>query len=102
MHKTDEPVPKAFVLCDEITESPGATGQKDLRGAGMSVIKATAEFPIKHTFWVYIEIVDEKPNATIHLVLTRADSGRSVRSRTIEVTNADPLVAMRFGFRVFD
>jgi len=28
------PIIKAFVLCDEITDSPSGTGQKDIRGAG--------------------------------------------------------------------
>jgi hypothetical protein len=52
----DEPVLKAFVLCDEISDSASGPDRKDLRGAGLSVIYATGEFPIKQTFWIYVEL----------------------------------------------
>jgi hypothetical protein len=98
----DEPVLKAFVLCDEISDSASGSGQKDLRGAGLSVIRAYGEFPIKRTFWVYIQIADQKSDGTIQLVLTRADSGRSHPFRIINVTNPDRLIAMVFDIRLFE
>jgi hypothetical protein len=80
---------KAFVLCTEITDTPGSTGQKDLRGAGLSVIHAPNPFPIKHTFWVDLEISDQKPAGKIQLALMRADSGRRmfIRSMPVEYPN---------------
>jgi hypothetical protein len=98
----DEPVLKAFVLCDEISDSASGSGQKDLRGAGLSVIRATGQFPIKRSFWVYIEIATQKPKYRVHLELMRADSGRAHRFREIDVVNLEALRSKPVTIRLFD
>jgi hypothetical protein len=97
-----EPTIKAFVLCDEITESACGTGQKDLQGAGLKVVRAAAAFPIKHSFWVYIELADQKPMGNIQLALMRADSGRRLRFRVIPTAFADPLLTTVAAIHVFE
>ena len=51
---------KAFVVCNEITESPGESGQKDLRGAGLTQFHSAGNFPIRRTFWVYFEVLGQQ------------------------------------------
>jgi hypothetical protein len=63
---------KAFVLCDRIADSSGSAGQRDLFGAGLNRLLASTPFPIKRTFWVYIEISDEKATGDIQLSVMRA------------------------------
>src|SRR5258708_39551064 len=98
----DVPVLQAFVLCDEISDSASRPGQKDLRGAGLSVIHATNGFPIKHTFWVYIELVDEKSNGSIGLELLRADSGRTFSFRDLPVQFSNRLETINVAVRLFN
>ena len=98
----DVPVLKAFVLCDEISNAPGGSDQKNIRGAGLAVVRAENEFPIKRSFWVYIEIADEKPTGILQLVLMRADSGRIHFFRKVQTTNPDPLKTKPIGIRLFD
>ena len=93
---------KAFVLCDEIADSLGGPSQKDLRGAGLSVIRASGDFPIKRTFWVYIEVVDRQSTGSIQLSLMRADSGRRLFFRVMPIAFQDQLHATVVVVRVFD
>jgi hypothetical protein len=93
---------KAFVLCKEIVDSPGGSGQKDLHGAGLSLIRASGPFPFKHSFWVYLEITDQKPTGSIQLALMRADSGRRHFFRDVTVEFSDPLTSTRVSIRLFD
>src|ERR1051326_4991253 len=86
-----EAVLKAFVLCDEITDSPGGAVRKDLRGAGLAMIPVTTPLPIKRTFWVYLELTDQKPSGNLQLAIMRADSGRRLFFRVIAVQFPQPL-----------
>jgi hypothetical protein len=97
-----EPILKAFVLCDEIADSPGGSGQWDLRGAGLAVLRAADSFPVKRSFWVYIELTDLKPTGTIQLALVRADSGRRHFFRDVAVAFSDPLGSTRVSIRLFE
>jgi hypothetical protein len=93
---------KAFVLCHQIAENPQGTGQKDLTGAGLTVILAPSTFPIQRTFWVYLEIGDHKPNGRIQLSIMRADSGRRLFFRTMPVDFRDPLRTTIVVVRVYN
>jgi hypothetical protein len=97
-----ETVIKAFVLCDEITNSSSDSGQKDLRGAGLTFIRASGSFPIKHNFWVYVEITDQKSTGNIQLAIMRADSGRRFFFRIIPVQFPNPLQTTVVAIRVFE
>jgi hypothetical protein len=97
-----EPVFKAFVLCDEIADASGGSGQKDLRGAGLSVIHASGSFPVKRTFWVYVEVADQKPTGRIQLAVMRADSGRRLFFRVMPIEFPDQLHTIIVGVRVFE
>jgi hypothetical protein len=97
-----EPIFKAIVLCDEITDSPGGSGQKDLRGAGLTIIRASGSFPFKRNFWVYIEMADQKPSGKLQLALMRADSGRRLFFRVMPIEFPDQLHTIIVAVRVFD
>jgi hypothetical protein len=96
------PLVKAFVLCEEITDSSQNPVQKDLQGAGLTVISAPDRFPMKHTFWVYLEIADQKTTGEIQLAIMRADSGRRFFFREMSVAFWDPLHSTIVAIRVFD
>ena len=98
----DETIVKAFVLCDEVRDSPGSLGRKDLLGAGLTVIRATEPFPIKRTFWAYVELTSQKPDGDAQLAIMRADSGRRYYFRIVPVRFADRLQVTKIAIRVFD
>jgi hypothetical protein len=98
----DEPVLKAFVLCDEITKSPGDSKQVDVRGAGLNAFVTSEPFPIKRSFWAYVEIGDQKPVGTIQLGLMRADSGRRFLFRKIPVDFPSRLQPTMLVTKVFE
>jgi hypothetical protein len=80
---------KAFVLCNEIADTPGEPGQKDLRGAGLTILRATGPFPVRRSLSIYFEMSDQKPAGRIQIALMRADSGRRkfLRSMQVEFPN---------------
>ena len=41
---------KAFVVCTEVTETPGGAGQKNIRGAGLSIIRYSGPYRFKYRF----------------------------------------------------
>jgi hypothetical protein len=96
-----DPILKAFVLCEAITDFPGGLNQRDLHGAGLSIVRPSGPFPFKHSFWVYIEITDQQAAAGIQLALMRADSGRRHFFREVTVTQSEPLSNMRVSIRLF-
>jgi hypothetical protein len=96
------PILKAFVLCDEITDSPGGTGQKDLRGAGLTVIHASSPFPIKRSFWVYLEMTDQKLTGSTQLALMRADSGRRLFFRVMPIEFRDQVQSTLVVVRIYE
>src|SRR5262245_20592616 len=80
---------KAFVLCESITDSSTNKDQKDLLGAGLSRIKCSAPFPVKLTFWVFVQLSDQKDTGEVRLALMRADSGRRYFFRPVTVRHPD-------------
>ena len=59
-HEKNRIMLKAFVVCNNITDNPSNPDQKDLRGAGLSRIDGAAPFPVKLTFWVFVQSSDQK------------------------------------------
>jgi|ERR1051325_3457541 hypothetical protein len=62
---------KAFVLCENITDSPANRDQKDLQGAGLSRFKCVGPLPVKLSFWVFAQMSDEKESGEVRLALMR-------------------------------
>src|SRR5262249_53269598 len=96
------PTAKALVLCNEIADSPGGSRQKNLHGAGLNKIDSKGPFPIKHTFWAYIEMTNQQSKGNVQLALMRADSGRRHFFREIPVAFSDPLKSVGLGIRLFN
>lgn len=93
---------KAFVLCDNVVDNPANNGQKDLQGAGLSRIVCVDPLPVKRSFWVFVQLSDQKESAEVRLALTRADSGRRYFFRPITVRHNDLLHATIFCIRLYD
>jgi hypothetical protein len=80
---------KAFILCDNAQQQP-AGDKSDLTGAGFSHLSPTqsvvsAAQPFKHPLYIYVQLVDDKPEGRVRLALTRADSGRQFFFREIVI-----------------
>ena len=97
-----EPVLKAFVLCDAVTDTSGPDDQKDLHGAGLAVIRVSGSPPIKRTFWVYIEITHQQPAGSIRLSIMRADSGRRLFFRQMPIEFRSQLQNTLVTIRIYD
>jgi hypothetical protein len=93
---------KAFVLCNTITDNPSSQGQKDLQGAGLSRIECADPFPVKLSFWVFVQLSDQKETGEARLALMRADSGRRYFFRPIIVRHPDMAQATVFCVRLYD
>jgi hypothetical protein len=93
---------KAFVLCDNITDHPANTGQKDLQGAGLSRLRCADPLPAKLSFWVFVQLSDQKETGEVRLSIMRADSGRRYFFRPITIRHTDSLHATVFCIRLFD
>jgi hypothetical protein len=93
---------KAFVLCNNITDNPSNQGQKDLHGAGLSRIEVASPFPVKLSFWVFVQLSDQKETGEARLALMRADSGRRYFFRPITVRHEDLAQATVFCVRWYD
>src|SRR5450755_3834748 len=50
------PTLKAFVLCDQVSDMPDSAGQKNLYGAGRSRFASVGPFPVKLSFWTFIQL----------------------------------------------
>ena len=86
---------KAFILCDDAREQPGRA-KFDLTGAGVAFIHSTGAVPsssgeFKHTFWVYLQLYDDKPHGRGRLALMRADSERRYFFREIAINHRNRL-----------
>jgi hypothetical protein len=92
---------KAFVLCQNIVDHPEDNTQKDLYGAGFRRIEAGHSFPVKLSFWAYIQLSDEKEWGELRLALMRADSGRRYFFRTINVRHPDPVEVTATSARIY-
>src|SRR5476649_2689318 len=80
---------KAFVVCDHITDNPVDGNQKDLQGAGLSRMECVDPFPVKLSFWVFVQLSDQKETGEVRLALMRADSGRRYFFRSVTVRHCD-------------
>lgn len=93
---------KAFVLCHNITDNPTNQGQKDLEGAGLSRVACAEPFPLKLSFWVFVQMSDQKETGDARLAIMRADSGRRYFFRPINVRHPDLAEATIFCIRLHD
>jgi hypothetical protein len=93
---------KAFVLCDNITDHPANKEQKDLKGAGLARVKCVEPFPVKLSFWVFVQLSDQKETGEARLAIMRADSGRRYFFRPVVVRHADAVQATVFCIRLYD
>jgi hypothetical protein len=93
---------KAFVLCDSIMDHPGSQDQKDLQGAGLWQVSSADPLPVKLSFWVFVQLSDQKATGEARLAIMRADSGRRYFFRPITVRHVDPLRATLLCVRLYD
>ena len=93
---------KAFVLCDSITDHPANSDQKDLQGAGLSRVQCVDPFPVKLSFWVFVQLSDQKEAGEARLAIMRADSGRRYFFRPVAIRHADTMEATIFCIRLYD
>jgi hypothetical protein len=98
----DMPMLKAFVLCDEVTDHATNGDQMDLHGAGLSRVESVGHFPVKLSFWVFIQLSDQKGTGEARLAIMRADSGRRYFFRPITIQHNDPVRATIFCVRLYD
>jgi hypothetical protein len=93
---------KAFVLCDNVTDTPTSTDQKDLQGAGLSRMNCVDPLPVKFSFWVFVQLADQKATGEVRLAIMRADSGRRYFFRPVTVRHSDAVQATVFCIRLYD
>jgi hypothetical protein len=93
---------KAFVLCDRITDNSANKDQKDLQGAGLARVNLVGNFPVKLTFWVFVQLSDQDETGEVRLAIMRADSGRRYFFRSITIRHNDPAQATVFCVRLYD
>lgn len=93
---------KAFVLCNNITDDPSNQHQKDLHGAGLSRIDCVDPFPVKLSFWVFVQLSDQKQTGQARLSIMRGDSGRRYFFRPIIVQHKDMAQATVSCIRLYD
>jgi hypothetical protein len=98
----DVPMLKAFVVCENITDNPANNNQKDLQGAGLSRLPCVDPLPVKLSFWVFVQLSDQKETGEVRLALMRADSGRRYFFRPITVRHNDSVQATVFCIRLYD
>src|SRR5882724_8244989 len=93
---------KAFVLCNNITDNPTNKNQKDLQGAGFSHVICEEPLPLRLSFWVFVQLSDQKEKGEVRLAIMRADSGRRYFFRPITVKHKDAVQATVFCIRLHD
>ena len=54
------PILKAFLLCENVSDHATSKDQKDLHGAGLARIECAEPFPVKLSFWVFVQLSDQK------------------------------------------
>jgi hypothetical protein len=96
------PILKAFVLCDNVTENRTNKDQKDLQGAGLSRIACEGPFPEKLSFWIFMQLTDQKETGEVRLAIMRADSGRHYFFRPVTVRHKDAIQATVICFHLYD
>jgi hypothetical protein len=93
---------KAFVLCDNITDNLANRDLKDLQGAGLSRIECVHPPPVKLSFWVFVQLSDQKESGEMQLAIMRAVSGRRYFFRPLTVRHIDAVQATVFCIRLYD
>jgi len=93
---------KAFVICEDVTDNPAHRDQKDLRGAGLSRLVCVDPLPVKLSFWVFVQLSDQKETGEARLAIMRADSGRRYFFRPITIRHDDSVQASVFCIRIYD
>jgi hypothetical protein len=93
---------KAFVLCNNISDSPVNRERKDLQGAGLSRIECVDPLPIRLSFWVFVQLSDQKETGEVRLAIMHADSGRRYFFRPVTVRHTDTVHATVFCVRLYD
>jgi hypothetical protein len=93
---------KPFVLCDNITDNPTNRDRKDLEGAGLSRLECSSPLPAKLSFWVFVQLSDQKETGEVRLAIMRADSGRRYFFRPVTVRHSDTVRATVFCIRLYD
>ena len=73
-----------------------------MQGAGLSRWECVDPFPVKLSFWVFVQLSDEKETGEVRWRLMRADSGRRYFFRPIIVRHPDTAHGTVFCIRVFD
>lgn len=96
------PVLKAFVLCNNVADNPASNDQKDLQGAGLSRIECSDPLPVRLTFWVFVQLSDQKESGEVRLAIMRADSGRRYFFRSVTVRHKSVVQATVFCVRLYD
>jgi hypothetical protein len=96
------PILRAFVLCDNVTDHAAKQDQKDLLGAGLSRIECVDPLPVKMSFWVFVQLSDQKETGEFRLAIMRADSGRRYFFRPVTVRHQDAVRATIFCIRLYD
>ena len=91
---------KAFVLCENITDNPASRDQKDLQGAGLSRMECEDPLPVKLSFWVFVQLSDQKESGEVRLAYMRADTGRRTFFRPVTVRHSDTAQATVFCIRM--
>jgi hypothetical protein len=91
------PIIKAFVLCTEITDTPGSSEQKDLRGAGLGIIRYSGAYPFKFNFWCISKSQPEEGQAESSSLLYVPIPGEDVSFPDVSVSPTDPLELLRVG-----
>jgi hypothetical protein len=93
---------KAFVLCNNIVDNAANRDQKDLQGAGLSRMECGDLLPVRLSFWVFVQLSDQKETGQVRLAIMRADSGRRYFFRPITVRHQDTVQATVFCIRLYD
>jgi hypothetical protein len=96
------PVLKAFLLCDNITDNVANRDKKDVEGAGLTRVVCVDPLPVKLSFWVFVQLSDNKETGEVRLALMRADSGQRYFFRSVTVRHNDPVQATVFCIRLYD
>src|SRR5436305_9406581 len=93
---------KAFDFCNDITDNPVNQDQKDLHGAGLSRFACVDPLPVKLSFWVFVQLSDQKETGEARLAIMRADSDRRYFFRPVTIRHADTVQATVFCIRLYD
>jgi hypothetical protein len=73
-----------------------------LQEAGLSRMECVDPLPLKLSFWVFVQLSDQKETGEVRLALMRADTGRRYFFRPVTVRHGDTVEATVFCIRMVD